>query len=210
MPTGRPPYVLSQTALQSVSASPTLADARVWILEAELNAEEPMEVTIDGAAEVSISPSDYGEDYWDARAEDLDVFRQPESQTTVVSNGFTTRANPIAPRNLIADPLPLGDGTPQTLQQFFAAFIQALDGAPSPRLEIWYRHGSPAVSLPIVLIPDASDPQLAELAADAVKQWFASQNPPTAGAQIALRFTTPMLRIEQATIEVAEISDVAG
>jgi hypothetical protein len=208
MPTGRPPYVLSQTALQSLSASPTLAEARVWILEAELNAEEPMEVTIDGAAEVSVSPSEIGEDYWDARAEDLDVFRQPESQTTVVSNGFTARANPIAPRNRIADPLPLGDGTPQTLQEFFAAFMHALDGAPAPRLEIWYRHGSPSVSLPIVLIPDASEPQLAELAAEAVKPWFASQKPPTDGAQIGLRFITPTLTIEQATIEVAEISDL--
>jgi hypothetical protein len=209
MPSDRPPIVVSQTALQPVSASPTLAGARLWILEAELIAEEPMEVSVDGAAEVAVSPSEYGEDYWDARAEDLDVFRQPESLTTVVSNGFTTSANPIAPRNVIADPLPLGDGTPQTLQQFFAAFMEALEGAPAPRLEIWYRHGSPSVSLPIVLIPDASEPQLAELAADAVKQWFASQKPPTAGAQIALRFITPMLRIEQATIEVAEISDLA-
>lgn len=189
----RPPALVSHTAAQEpLSTPPSLAEARRWTYEARFYAWDHPEVSLTDGIDAAVEQA--GDDEWIARAVHLDVFRSPQVAATVRSGGHVaTFAEPVSPNNVVVDAIAVDS---------LLSFLQALEGPPHARLEIWYRYGSPAVTLPVVLVPDAVDPSVADAAMEAVTQWLANEKPPCEEAELVLRFTAPGLRIEQAVMPV--------
>jgi hypothetical protein len=203
------PSLYRQTAL--AGAAP-----REWTCVAEFYADTPVQLVVTaGDKEIVVDEDAFvrdGEfpDRCTARVECLDVFHQPSARGTVTgADGESSAADAVAPQNVIEERFSIDQGTDATLEEHFVRFFQMMEGAPPARITVSYRD---VAEVPIVLVPAMDDAAaLAGMIASAVRQWFGEMKPTTgAEARFVVTFTTPTLTLNNATINLANVTDLHG
>jgi hypothetical protein len=203
------PSLYRQTALPG-------AAPREWTYVAEFYADTPVQLVVDAGGKQIVVDEDAfvrdGDfpDRCTARVECLDVFHQPSARGTVTgADGESSAAEAVAPQNAIEERFSIDQGTDATLEEHFARFFQMMEGAPPARITVSYHD---VAEVPIVLVPAMDEePALAGMIASAIRQWF-TQMKPTIGneARFVVTFTTPTLTLNNATINLASVSDLHG